>query len=68
MKKNFPLPLTIDCEGLSKKSIADLADRLSMHFVDVKIWGEEIIAHKPLSMANYSAAWNIIDRFGVKAV
>ena len=68
MKKNFPLPLTIDCEGLSKKIIADLADRLAMHFVDVKVFGDDIEAYKPLSMADYSAAWNIIDRFGVKAV
>lgn len=67
MKNQFPLPLTIDCDGLSQKLIADLADRLAMHFEDVKAFDDEIEAYKPLSMANYDAAWNIIDKFGVKA-
>ena len=60
-------PLQIDCEGLSKKLIEDLADRLSLCFEEVKIWDDEITAYTPLGAGRYDAAWNIIDRFGVKA-
>lgn len=67
MKKSFPLPLIIDCGGLSKNLIAELADRLALHFVDVKICGDEIVAHKPLDFWHYDSAWRILERFGVKA-
>lgn len=60
-------PLKIDCDGLSQKLIADLADRLRLHFVEVEVFGETIFADKPLSFSHYDAAWRIIDRFGVKA-
>ena len=60
-------PLLIDCDGLSRKLIEDLADRLSLCFEEVKIWGDEITAYKPLGGGRYDAAWNIIDKFGVKA-
>ena len=68
MKKKFPLPLTICCDGLSKKLIADLADRLAMCFETVKIEGDDIVAEKPLGFSQYDTAWQIIDRFGVKVV
>lgn len=68
MKRNFPLPLVIDCDGLSKKLIADLADRLAMHFENVKIEGDDIVAEKPLGFSHYDTAWQILDRFGVKVV
>ena len=66
MKKKFPLPLTVNCKGLSRKLIADLADRLSMLFEDVSIEGDDIIAHKPLGMNRYEHAWRLFDKFGVK--
>ena len=40
MKKKFPLPLKINCEGLSRKLINDLADQLRLHFRDVQIWAD----------------------------
>ena len=60
------LPLKIDCDGLSQKLIADLADRLSLHFVDVEVIGDTIYASKPLNTFHYEQAWHILDRFGVK--
>ena len=61
-------PLLIDCDGLSQKLIAELADRLSMHFLDVKIWSDTIEAANPLNNYHYSEAWHAIDDFGVKAI
>lgn len=61
-------PLKINCEGLSQKLIADLADRLSMCFESVETWGDEIEASKPLSSHRYDTAWEIFDNFGVKVV
>ena len=60
------LPLKIDCDGLSSKLIADLADRLRLHFVDVDVFGETIYAANPLGKNHYDAAWRILDAFGVK--
>ena len=65
MKKKFPLPLKINCEGLSRKLIDDLADQLRIHFRDVRIWEDEITAANPLGGMHYEIAWRIIDRFGV---
>ena len=62
------LPLKIDCDGLSSKLIADLADRLRLHFVDVDVIGETIYAAKPLGSLHYEKAWQILDRFGVKVI
>lgn len=59
-------PLKIDCDGLSQKLIFELADRLSLHFVDVEIWTNEIYASRPLSHNHYDTAWQIIDKFGVE--
>lgn len=59
-------PLKIDCDGLSQKLIADLADRLRLHFVDVDVFGEVIYAGNPLNSFHYEKAWAILDRFGVK--
>ncbi len=67
LRHRLPLPLEIDCAGLSGKLIRDLAARLSLHFVDVKLSGTDITAGNPLNQKHYDAAWNIIDRFGVKA-
>ena len=66
--KFTPKPLQIDCDGLSKKLVAELADRLSMHFMDVKIWNDTIEAANPLDSHHYSEAWHAIDHFGVKAI
>lgn len=62
------LPLKIDCDGLSSKLIADLADRLRLHFVDVDVFGKTIYASKPLGSLHYEKAWQILDRFGVKVI
>ncbi|MBR1806276.1 MAG: hypothetical protein IJ774_07825 [Selenomonadaceae bacterium] len=60
-------PLKIDCDGLSQKLIADLADRLRLHFVDVDVFGDIIYAANPLGWkTHYDAAWRILDAFGVK--
>ena len=61
-------PLKIDCDGLSSKLIADLADRLRLHFVDVDVIGETIYAAKPLGSLHYEKAWRILDAFGVKVI
>lgn len=61
-------PLQIDCEGLSKKTIAELADKLRLYFADVTIFGDEIFAEAPASNYHYSEAWRIIDYYGVKAL
>lgn len=66
-KQQLPLPLEIDCTGLSRKLIRDLADRLSVHFVDVITHDDSITAAKPFNMKSYADAWDIIDRYGVKA-
>lgn len=65
MKKSFPPPLKIDCDGLSKKLTRDLADRLSLHFFDVDIFGDTIYAAKPVNYFRYEKAWKILDEFGV---
>ena len=67
MKRHFPIPLKIDCSGLSQKAIADLADRLRIHFFDVDIFSDTIFAAKPVNQLRYEKAWRIIDLFGVKA-
>lgn len=61
-------PLKITCDGLSQKLIADLADRLRLHFVDVEVFGEDIFASKPISHYGYEMAWKILDAFGVKVI
>ena len=59
-------PLQINCAGLSKKLIKNLADRLRDCFERVEIWSDEISAGKPRSEWHYNNAWNTIDSFGVK--
>ena len=66
MKRQFPLPLQIDCDGLSRKRTLELVGRLRAHFADVQFWGDEITAGKPLDLQHYIAAWQILDRYGVK--
>lgn len=61
-------PLKIDCDGLSQKLIFDLADRLSLHFVDIEVFGDTIFASKPLGNFHYEQAWNLIEAFGVTAI
>ena len=59
-------PLKINCDGLSSKLIFDLADRLSVQFEGVDIFGNDIFASKPLNNYHYDTAWQILDAFGVK--
>ena len=59
-------PLKINCDGLSQKLIFELADRLSLHFVDVEIFADDIFVSKPLNNYHYDTAWQILDAFGVK--
>lgn len=68
MKKTFPRPLTIRCEGLSKAIIADLADRLCLLFEDVTIEDDEIICAAPLSGHHYEQAWQLIDSYELEAI
>lgn len=65
MKHSFP-KLKIDCDGLSKKAISELADRLRLHFFDIDILGDTIYASKPVNYFRYEMAWKILDDFGVK--
>lgn len=67
MKKELPTPLTIDCDGLSRKRTLELFGRLRAHFERVDLWGDDtIIASKPLDLVHYDVAWQILDRYGVK--
>lgn len=66
MKYQQP-PLVIECAGLSKKLIAILADKLALHFEEIKIWEDEIEAINPINGDHYIQAWRTIDRWGVKA-
>ena len=54
--------LHIDCDGLSKKSIAELADELSLYFFAVDVTGDTILASEPVNQARYNDAWLIFDR------
>ena len=65
MKRQFPMPLKIDCSGLSQKSINDLADRLRLHFFDVDVFSDTIYAAKPVNQLRYEKAWRILDLFAV---
>jgi len=67
MKRQFPTPLKIDCSGLSRKLIRELADRLSFHFFDIDVFSDTIYASKPVNQLRYEKAWLIIDEFNVKA-
>lgn len=66
MKRYFPIPLRIDCGGLSMKRAIELADKLVEHFDKVELWCDEIVAHKPINYLHYELAWRILDCFGVK--
>lgn len=67
MKFSQP-PLKIDCNGLSKKLIFDLADRLALHFENVETFSDVIYCHKPLPGFHYDKAWRIIDLFNVSVI
>lgn len=64
MKK--PVPLIIDCEGLSQKKISELADELDMLFRDVAVRGESIIVQTPISKGHYEQAIETAERYGVR--
>ena len=64
--KVFPMPMTIDCDGLSTKWIRELADHLSMYFEQVVVFGDDITVNQPVSIKHYNAAWRILDHYGVK--
>ena len=62
-KQKLPRPLEIDCSGLSKKRIAELADRLKRYFRVVTVWDSDITASQPLNNEMYQVAWRILDRY-----
>lgn len=66
MKRQFPTPLHIDCDGLSKKRAIELADQLVDFFDTVEFWCDEIIAHKPRGEYRYELAWRVIDKYSVR--
>ena len=61
-------PLKIVCKDLRPKQIFDLYDRLSLHFVDVEVFGETLYAANPLDGHHYSDAWKVLDKFGVTVI
>ena len=65
-KKIFPLPLKIDCSGLSQKAVYELADRLAFYFYDVDIVVDTVFAENPVSEHHYWSAWKILDLYDVK--
>lgn len=67
MKKHFPIPLQIDCDGLSRKRILELFGRLKAHFVNAELLDDDtIVVSKPIDLQHYDAAWQLIDKYGVK--
>ena len=62
------MTLDINCEGLSQKRIAGLADELSMAFRDVEVDGERISASDPLGKHCVTAAYELLERYGVSDV
>lgn len=60
--KKFVKTLRIDCDGLSQKSIAELADELTMYFCEVDVHGDTIHASEPASQNLYEQARLIFDR------
>lgn len=66
MKRKFPVPLIVDCGGLTKMHIKILAGHLNEHFFNVKILGNEISASEPTDEKHYGMGWKLCDRWGVK--
>lgn len=62
-------PLKVYCNGLRLFQIYNLFNELSLHFREVKIWGEdEIFAETPHDDFHYGKAWRVLDKFKVKVV
>lgn len=66
MSKHFVKKLHIDCDGLSQKSVHELADELKMYFFAVDVHGDTILAAEPVNQARYDDAWKAFDHYGVK--
>lgn len=66
MSKPFRKTLYIYCDGLSQKSVLELADELNMYFFAVDVHGDTILAAEPVNQARYDDAWKTFDRYGVK--
>ena len=64
-KQKLPRPLEIDCSGLSKKRIDELADKLKRYFRNVTVWDTDISASQPVNNEMYQIAWRTLDRYGV---
>ena len=64
--KQTPMPIRIDCEGLSGKRISELADDLDMLFRDVTVQGEYITVSKAFSKVHYEQALEILESYGVR--
>ena len=60
------MPVRIDCEGLSRKRIGELADELDLLFRDVAVRGEEIIIQRAISKGHFEQAIETIERYGVR--
>lgn len=65
MKHFTPKPLIINCDGLSKKAIAELADELALYFFNIDIFGDTISAALPVSHDHYNKAWLIFDKLNL---
>lgn len=66
MRKELPIPLSINCKGLSPRRIQKLVDILPVYFSKVEVWDDEITAGKPKSLRHYEDAWRMLDRYEVK--
>lgn len=66
MKKRLPLPLIIDCSGITPKTAAELANRLTPYFDTVELFADTIRAIKPVNAYRYGLAWRLLDYFNVK--
>ena len=68
MKKKFPVPLDLDCNGLSTKLILELADELREFFEVVDVNGDEISADDLISDDFRGEVESLIKFYAVEVV
>lgn len=65
MKTHDAQSLIIDCTGLSKKRINELADELFMIYQDVYLSDVYVIVDTPLGTHNSNEVADLLDRYGI---
>ena len=68
MKKDFPLPLVLDCDGLSSKLVEELGDELRLSFEVVDISGDEITARVPSRSDYHDDVESLIKTYDVQVI